>query len=79
MNKCVKFVILCLYLNMSVLIVSSLIDSSRYEYSLFENFEKTRQLMIEEQQFVKRLNIFRVDIYEIRKIAPLSLKDILIT
>ena len=42
----------------------SMFDQARYDYLLYENHEKTKQLKIEEQSFVKKLDRFRFEISE---------------
>ena len=40
-------------------------EKARYEYLLYENFEKTKLLKIEEQKIVQKLNMFRFEINQI--------------
>ena len=44
----------------------SMFDQARYDYLLYENHEKTKQLNIEEQPFVRKLDRFRFEISELK-------------
>ena len=64
-NKCAIVLTMHGFLSMSLISIFDVRDNSKFEYLLYENFEKTKALKIEEQKNVKKLNIFRFKIDQI--------------
>ena len=64
-NICWKCFALSVFLAMSQYSMFSIEEKARYEYLLYENFEKTKLLKIEEQKIVQKLNMFRFEINQI--------------
>ena len=65
-DKCLKLFMLGVFLAINSDVVFSVIDRERYEYLLYENFERTKLLNIEEQIYIKKLKHLRFELSHIR-------------
>ena len=65
-DKCLKLFILGVFLAINSDVVFSVIDRERYEYLLYENFERTKLLNIEEQIYIKKLKHLGFELSHIR-------------